>query len=90
MHVAAGALHVGFKGFQVEIEIGQRVVLDVPPDVAQALELRQVGDGGGAPGHELRLAERQRLLQPGVGQGMVRVGLELGRGGQHGASPRPR
>ncbi len=79
MHLAASALHVGGECFQVEVEVGQRVVLDVPPDVAQPLELRQIGDRGAAPCHELRLAELQRLLEPGIGQRALRVGLELGR-----------
>ena len=39
MHLAAGALDLGGPAFQVEIEIGERVVLDVAADPAELLEL---------------------------------------------------
>ena len=40
MDVAAGFLDVGGPGFEVEIEVGQDVVLDVAADIAELLELR--------------------------------------------------
>ena len=52
VHVAAGFLDVGGPGFQIEIEIGERVILDVPPDIAQGLELRQRRHGGAPPAGE--------------------------------------
>jgi len=39
--VPAGAYDVGLERFQVEVQVLQRVVLDVPPGVAQRLELRR-------------------------------------------------
>ena len=35
MHVPAGALDIGGELLEVEVEVGQRVVLDVAADVAQ-------------------------------------------------------
>ena len=70
-------------GFQVEIEIGQGVVLDVAADLAQALEFRQRGDGGGAARGEGGAGEGERLLQAGVGQRARGVFLEGGAGGEH-------
>ena len=45
--LAAGRQHLRLPLLQVEVEMRQRVVLDVARDVAQPLELRQRGDRGG-------------------------------------------
>jgi hypothetical protein len=84
MHLAPGPLHRGGVALQVEVEIGQGVVLDVPPDVAQPLELRQGGHGGGAPGEERALGGAERLLQPDIRHGAGGVLLEGGRCDLHG------
>ena len=81
VHVAAGSEHLGFPLLQVEVEMRQRVVLDVARDVAQPLELRQRGDRGGPARDEAGAAARQRPLQPGIGERAVGVLLEGGGGG---------
>ena len=45
MHVAAGCGHPRLVGFEVEVEMGERVVLDRLRLLAQRLELRQRRDG---------------------------------------------
>ena len=81
VHLAAGASPRSPPSLQVEVEIRQRVVLDVARDVAELLEFRQCGDGGGAAGDEAGAAARERLLQAGIVEGAVGVLLEGGRGG---------
>ncbi len=78
MDHAAGLLHLGGIGFQVEVQVGQSVVLDVAADVAQRLEFRQGGDRGGAALQEGTLGGAQRLLQPGIRQGAGGILLEGG------------
>jgi hypothetical protein len=56
----------------------QRVVLDVARDVAELLELRQRGDGGGAACDEAGAGTGERPLQPHVGQRAMGVLLEGG------------
>ena len=85
--LAAGGEHVGFPFLQVEVEMRQRVVLDVACDVAKLLELRQRGDGGGAARDEAGAAARQCPLQPHVGQRAMGVLLEGGGGGDVHAGP---
>ena len=63
VHFAPGRQQLRFPGFQVEIQVGQGVVLDVARGVAQRLELRQRRHRAGAPRHELRARVGQRLLQ---------------------------
>ena len=81
MHRAAGFFYLGLVRFKVEVEIGQRVVFDVARGVAQRLELRQSLHRRRPARHEARPRARERLLQPGIGQGTVSVFLESGRGG---------
>ncbi len=83
MHRAARALHVGGIGLEVEVEVRDRVILDVPPDVPKLLELRQPPHGGGAALEEGPLGGGQRLLQAGIGHRPAGVFLELRRGGEH-------
>ena len=87
VHLAAGGQQLRFAFLEVEIEIRQRVVLDVARGVAQLLELRQRGDRGGAAGDEAGAAACQRLLQPGIGDGAMGVLLEGRRGGDVHADP---
>ena len=89
MHLPTGRQHVRLERLQIEIEVRQRMILDVPPDVAQPLELRQPRHGGTTARHELRLTELQRLLQRRIGQRLMGVLLEGGRRGDHGRNPPP-
>ncbi len=73
VHLAAGPLDVGGPCFQVEVEICQRVVLDVARDVAELFELWQVGDGGGAACDEAR---------PGAGRAPSAARHRRWRGGR--------
>ena len=52
MHVAAGFRHLLLVGFEIEVEMRERVVLDVARGIAQRLEFRQMRDGRprGVPG----------------------------------------
>ncbi len=81
VHLAAGREDLGFPFLQVEVEMRQRVVLDVARDVTELLELRQRGNGSGAAGDEAGAAAGKRLLQPSVVKRAVRVFLEGGGGG---------
>ena len=87
--LAAGALDVRRERFEIEVEIGERVVLDLLTDLAQPLELRQGGDSGGAAGGELRACASQRLLQAGVRHGVRGVALEVRTGREHRHPPGP-
>ncbi len=78
VHLAAGGDHLGLPFLQVEVEIRQRVVLDVARDVAELLELRQRGDGGGAARDEARPAAGERLLQPGIREARWAFSLNAG------------
>ena len=64
--------------------MGERVVLDVARRVAQRLELRQRGGGGGALVDEAALDLGERRLQRRVGKRPGGVLLEPGRGGDDG------
>ena len=87
MNGAAGGQHLRLIGFEVEVEVGQRMVLDVAADIPQPLEFRQVGHRGGAALQEGALGGAERLLQAGIGQRAGGILLEGGRGdGDHGAN----
>ena len=87
MHLAARFQHLCLVGFQVEIEVLQRMVLDIARGVPQLLELRQCGHRRGPPGDEAGTAARQGLLQAGVAQRRMGVLLESGGGRDvHGGS----
>ena len=73
MDVAAQRRHLALELLEVEIEVGQRVVLDVARPVAQRLELGQpLGRLPAALG-EADLQLGQRVLQVGIGQGGVDI-----------------
>ena len=84
MHVPAGGLHLLLVGFEVEVEMLQRVVLDVPRRIPQRLEFRQLVGGHLALVDEALLHVAQRLLQLAVVQRPRGILLELGRGGMNG------
>ena len=80
MDLAAGGEDLGLVALQIEVEVGQGVVLDVAGGVAQGLELGQ------AVGRLAPLADEARLdMAPGprhqgVGERLAGVLLEAGRG----------
>ena len=84
IHTRAGSGGLALEGLEIEIEMRQRVVLDLAPALAQRLELRQRGTRGATAGGEPRRNARQRLLQLGIGQRGARVVLEGRRGRDHG------
>ena len=79
---AAARADLPLVGLEIEVEMGERVILDRAGAVAQRLELGQPRDRGRAPADEIA-RERERALQARVGQRLVRVLLELGRGRDH-------
>src|SRR5579871_4919114 len=60
MNLAARPLDVCRPCLEIEVEIGERMILDVARDIAQALELRQGGSGGCPAGARLWARARQR------------------------------
>ena len=87
MDVAAQRQHLALELLEVEIEVGQRVVLDVARAVAQRLELGQpLGRLAAALG-EAHLQLGERILQVGVGQGRADILLEVVGGRFHQPAP---
>jgi hypothetical protein len=66
VHCSAGRFDLGGVGFQIKIQIGDRVILDRGRRIAQRLEFRQLVDCGLAFLGELRLGAGKCLLQPGI------------------------
>ena len=83
MHLGAGRRRLRLPGLEVEVEVGERVVLDVAADVAQRLELRQAVAGGGALCDQPGRQAGQRPLQLAVGERRAGVALEGERGDVH-------
>ncbi|MDF2974734.1 MAG: hypothetical protein K0R61_5184 [Microvirga sp.] len=77
MHVPAGRLHLLLVGLEVEIEMLQRVVLDVASRIPQRLEFRQLVGGHLALVDEALLHVAERLLQLTVVQRPRGILLEL-------------
>ena len=85
MDLAAGREDLPLVLFEIEIQMGQRVVLDVAGGVPQLLELRQSRHRRGATRDEAGTAAGERLLQAAIAQSAMGVFLErVGGGGQHG------
>ncbi len=80
VHVAARRRHLRLEALEIEVEMGQRVVLDVARPVAQRVELGQLLARRGALGDEARRHVAERPLQVPVRQGVRDVRLEA-RGG---------
>ena len=66
-------------GLEIKIEVGERVILDRAGAVAQRFELGQPR-GRSRPPTDKVARERHRALQSGVGQRVMCVLFELGRG----------
>ena len=82
--LSAGGDDAGFELLEVEVEVGEGVVLDVARGVAQLFEFRQGGDGAGTAFDERGLADAEGLLQTAVGQRPGGVTLESRAGDVHG------
>ncbi len=63
MDLAALLRHLSLIGFQIEVEMSERVVLDVARLIAEPVELRQPILGFLALFHKPRLGKAQRALQ---------------------------
>ena len=68
MHDAAGLRHLALELLQVEIEVGERVILDVLGGVAQRLELGQLGAGRRDAADVVHAHALHRLLQVGIAE----------------------
>ena len=62
MDLAAARADLALVGFEIEVEMGERVILDRLGAVAQRLELGQPGGRGRAPSDEIA-RKRHRFLQ---------------------------
>src|SRR6185437_15139479 len=83
VHVAAQSDHLALELLEVEVEVGERVVLDVARTVAQRLELGQPFCRLPAPLREADFQLAERVLQIGVTQRIVRIVLEVACGRLH-------
>jgi hypothetical protein len=87
--MAAGGADLLLVGLDVEVEVLERVVLDVPRGVPDRVELRQQPRGGGALGDEADPDMAQRLLEVGVVERVLRVVLERLGMDFHALRPQP-
>ena len=87
--VAATLDDLGLERLQVEVEMGQGVVLDVAALVAQRLELGQALGGARAAGDPAGLDLGQRRLQRRVFQRRMGIVREGERGRLHQPRPSP-
>ncbi len=88
VNVAAQRRHLALELLEIEVEVGQSVVLDVARAIAQRLELGQAL-GRLAPAFgEADLQLGKRVLQIGVGQRGVDIVVEVVGGGFHQRLPR--
>ncbi len=86
MHLRSGGRRVALEFFEVEIEVRERVVLDIAPGPPQRLELGQCGLHPRARGDEAAGHVAQRPLQPLVGEGRRRADGEGRPARAHGAT----
>jgi hypothetical protein len=84
MNDAAGRGHLLLIRFQVKVEMGQRVILDVLCRRAEGIEFRKRVACAGTLADEAATGVLQRALKIGVGQRCRGIGLEGVRGGLHG------
>src|SRR5690348_11643938 len=89
VHVAARRRDLGFVGFEVEVEMRERVVLDVARGIAQRIELGEPVDHVAPALDQVHLDELERVLQLRIGERRVSVLLEARRGRDvgHDAAP---
>ena len=77
MHLAARSQNLRLIGFEVKVEMRERMRFDIARRVAQSLEFRQARDGLGALDDEAVARVMQRVLQLRVSERAMRVGGEL-------------
>src|SRR5262249_567538 len=82
VHVAAGGRDFRLIGLEIQVEMRERVVLDVARRVAQRIELGQPVRHLAPARDEVDLNEFERVLQLGVGERRPRI--VLGGGGGRG------
>ena len=80
MHMSARRRHLLLVGLEIEVEMGERMVLDVARAVAQRLEFRQLGNGDLPSGREADAQLAHGFLQLRIVQRLVRIVLEMRRG----------
>ncbi len=86
VHVRAVGLRLLGEPLQVEVEVGEGMVLDVPGRPAELVELRHPLDGEAPLDRKTRLEPAQRLLQLDVVKGAMGVLDERVGGGVQGVS----
>ena len=86
MDVAAAFRDLALVGFEIEVEMGERMILDRAGAVAQAIELGQPFHGGRATSGKITRKDH-RALEPRVGQRLMDVLLEARRGHEGGHRP---
>src|SRR5208282_6240055 len=79
MNVAAAFAHLAFVGFEIEVEMEERMVLDRARAVPKGLELGQTFGGRDSSKGEVARVDKC-ALQARIGQRVVDVALELRRG----------
>src|SRR3990170_5297741 len=77
VHRSAALGHLALIGIEIEIEMGERVVLDGAGFLAERVELGQLRSRRFALDDEAALDVLERLLQRSVGERMGGVGLEV-------------
>ena len=82
--MAAGIGNLLLVGLEIEVEMRQRVVLDLARGGPQRIEFRQGVAGAGTTRDKAASGVLQRALQIGVGKGGRRIGFEGVRGWLHG------
>ena len=83
VNMAAQRRHLALELFEIEVEVGQSVVLDVARAIAQRLELGQALGRLATAFGEANLQLGQRILQVGVGQRRIDIVVEVVGGGFH-------
>ena len=87
MNLTAGCQDLGLIALQIEIEVGQGMVLDVPGRVAQGLELGQPVGRLAPLADEARLDVAPGARHQGIGERLAGIFLKTGRGPVHGGHP---
>ena len=87
VHMAAGGDDLLFIGLQIEVEMFERMVLDVPRPVAQGVELGQGVNRFLALVDEANPHIAEGLLQLSIGKRAASIFLEGGGGDIHQAAP---
>ncbi len=90
MHLPAAGRHLLLEALEIEVEMGQRVVLDDARFIAELVEFRQPRDRRGAVHDETGLHLRERALQVRLDQRVSDILLEESAGRFHRRYPSSR